>query len=651
MHPPAPHITDSYQPPELDSIFREAYNAKNFMERAQWLSLLFSWLHKTSWTESLNDSADRLRALRFKFFVTLLQKNELHKTVVVHTIAQLLTEMDFIQSFSNVGYGHHASFFQELNERIIEKLLPSAPIQEDFTTLLLELFPHHEETQWLNLIDEDSLKTFISFFDTSETLKIHLANNLNDSMVFLISQIHAFGLSTEFRRRSKSSSIRSSPFYQILERDLKSPEQFKAACDHCHEAVEWSKNFLDENGISISLIFQIERAKKQIQRLATLNSLFSQPALYTRTMTGLIKEIVDSSLNGQSIAHLFTQNFQLLAIKVVDRNSEAGENYKISDYKDYMSFIKKSAGGGIIMSAATLIKNALMALPLSPFMNGLFFSLNYSVSFLLIQFFSFTLATKQPSSTAAAIANKIQDVDKSGYQDLVEEIIAILRAQIICIIGNLIMVGPGVAAINLAFYFFSGKFLVSKDTAHHLIHSADIFGPSAFFAAFTGVLLFSSSIIAGWVDNWFIYRNLDERILNHIRIGKWVGYKNLKTISVFFKNNIAAMAANVSLGFLLGLFPIILKFLGLPLEVRHVTLSMGSLALGLSSILDSFSSAELTRALVGLFSIGFLNVAVSFYCAFRFATAAKRVRFYKRKIIYAAVLRAILKKPQKLLFP
>jgi site-specific recombinase len=44
------------------------------------------------------------------------------------------------------------------------------------------------------------------------------------------------------------------------------------------------------------------------------------------------------------------------------------------------------------------------------------------------------------------------------------------------------------------------------------------------------------------------------------------------------------MAANVSLGMMLGLVPALLGFVGLPLDVRHVTLSTGQLAAALGAL-------------------------------------------------------------------
>ncbi|MBY0316783.1 MAG: site-specific recombinase [Bdellovibrionales bacterium] len=643
--------------PELDSILRDARQANNFAERVQWITALFSWLQKTSWTANFSGNTNRLRALRFKFFISIMEKNSEDRDAVVKVISALLNDVSFIESLGSVGFGHQMSVFQELNERIIEKLLPNAPIKEDFTTLLLEIFPDLEDIEWLAQIDEDSLKKFENFFYIDDPdvqrLSVHINESVKDAIVFLVSQIHAFGLSNEFRRRSPPIPIRESPFYRLLGlgRNISDTRDFTELCKQCDQAIDWSKTYLDENGISVSIIYRSERARCQIDRLQALTLLLAYPEERQKRSVELLLEIVKTAHNSKSISHLFSQNFQMLSLKVVDRNSEIGEHYKASTYGDALLFLKRSAGGGLIVSATVLIKAAFSVISISPFINGVLFSLNYSLSFLLIHFCGFTLATKQPASTAAAIASKIQISDKNEFATLVDEIIAILRAQSISIIGNLILVGPCVAMINFVYFYSAGKFLVSKDTAHYLIHSSDILGPSAIFAAFTGTLLFLSSLIAGWVDNWFIYRNLDERILNHVKLGRWLGTERLKNMSQFLRFSIAALAANISLGFLLGLLPLVLQFFGLPIEVRHVTLSMGSFALGLSTLFESFTGSEVVRASIGILVIGILNVSVSFYCAFRFAAAAKRIKFSRRKLIYWSVIKTLLKHPMALIFP
>ena len=63
-----------------------------------------------------------------------------------------------------------------------------------------------------------------------------------------------------------------------------------------------------------------------------------------------------------------------------------------------------------------------------------------------------------------------------------------------------------------------GAPLVGAAERRHVLESLTLLGPTAFFAAFTGVLLFASSLIAGWVENWFVWHRLDSAIAWNPRI-------------------------------------------------------------------------------------------------------------------------------------
>ena len=124
-----------------------------------------------------------------------------------------------------------------------------------------------------------------------------------------------------------------------------------------------------------------------------------------------------------------------------------------------------------------------------------------------------------------------------------------------------------------------------------MLDSLTLLGPTPFYAAFTGVLLFASSLIAGWVENWFVWHRLDSAIAWNPRIVARLGAARARRWSVYWRRNISGFASNISLGLMLGLVPPIAAFFALPLDVRHVTLASGQLAaavgaLGLGTLLQ-----------------------------------------------------------------
>src|SRR4029078_8955028 len=90
-----------------------------------------------------------------------------------------------------------------------------------------------------------------------------------------------------------------------------------------------------------------------------------------------------------------------------------------------------------------------------------------------------------------------------------------------------------------------------------------------------------------------------------------------------------------SLGLLLGFAPVIGKFLGLPLDIRHVTLSSGMLAFADAGLRGWFSARWLFSALAGVVTIFLLNLGVSFFLSLYTATRACKLE-RKEIVVFAA---------------
>jgi site-specific recombinase len=166
------------------------------------------------------------------------------------------------------------------------------------------------------------------------------------------------------------------------------------------------------------------------------------------------------------------------------------------------------------------------------------------------------------------------------------------------------------------------------------------------------VLLFASSIIAGWTENWFVLHRLDSAMRYNPRITAFLGAERAGRWALFTRSNISGFASNISLGFMLGLIPAFAGFFGLGLEVRHVTLSAGQLAAACASVGWSiWREPVLWWAVAALPVTGALNVGVSFYFAFRLALRAHNVTGLDRVRIRKAILRRCCTQPLSFFWP
>src|SRR2546425_12910843 len=103
----------------------------------------------------------------------------------------------------------------------------------------------------------------------------------------------------------------------------------------------------------------------------------------------------------------------------------------------------------------------------------------------------------------------------------VDEVAHLVRSQVAAVLGNVLVVLPMVLLLSLGYAQLFGHTPIDGPHAIAVLDSLSLLGMSPLFAAFTGVLLFASSLIAGWAENWFVLRRLDSVIRSEERrVGK-----------------------------------------------------------------------------------------------------------------------------------
>jgi site-specific recombinase len=266
---------------------------------------------------------------------------------------------------------------------------------------------------------------------------------------------------------------------------------------------------LDDNGVSIETVFQVETMRVRLARVELLLKTWLERDK-SQNYSQLAADLILTVQGHRSVKRLAEQSFALLSRKVVERSAETGDHYIATGQKEYWSMFKKSVGGGGIIAATVYIKFLISSLGLVRFFENLLLTINYAGSFLLIQFANFTLATKQPAMTAPALAQLLDRADtEEGLKQFVDRSVDLMRSQAASIMGNLVMVIPAVIAIQIAIIFIMGDPSISPIKAQGIFNSVSPFSGAFLFAAFTGFLLWLSSLIAGLIDNWFVLHSLE----------------------------------------------------------------------------------------------------------------------------------------------
>jgi site-specific recombinase len=311
--------------------------------------------------------------------------------------------------------------------------------------------------------------------------------------------------------------------------------------------------------------------------------------------------------------------------------------------------LRRAAGGGAVIAGTTFVKFAIVALGLGAFWTGFWSGANYALSFVVVMLLHWTVATKQPAMTAPALAASLpaaRAADDAEIEGFVDRVAQLIRSQAAGIFGNLALCGPLVLAAQWVAVALHGAPLVGAERGEYVLHSLTLLGPTVLFAAFTGALLFASSLVAGWAENWFVFHRLDSALAWNPRLVALLGAPRAARWAAWWRSHVSGLAANVSLGFMLGLAPALLGFIGLPVEVRHVTLSTGQLGAALGALgLPLLAEPAFWWCMAGIAATGVLNVGVSFWLAFKVALRSRGVRVADRARIRAAIRRRLASRP------
>ncbi len=580
-------------------------------------------------TDILNDHTHLAKALR----IYLINLYSAYDPLTLYTDAGILP-----------GHG----FFTETFKRIRYKILP--PLENITSTqyLVREIFHHKTGYRNFENIDDNVwLHLFISIGidgDVTKWENRHL-NYLLNALMILSQRITAIGLEPELISKLPEIDDLQSPFFGLYREVQQYVDRFKEDAsyiktneeDYRHILVMVSQCLLSidelhkhkENyGISINLAYLMLRLEQHVKRLKTIFQLIqlSDVNEFNKELFSFTSELVNAQSKKYSVKKHLNDNLSLIAYKITEHTSLKGGHYRTVDRKEYFAMLKSAMGGGLIVALLVMLKVFAHHLQMAPFGEAFAYSMIYATGFITIHLLHFTLATKQPAMTANTIAESLDGTGKNDKVMLktVTLIAEISSAQFISLIGNIIIVLPAAYLFGWIYFYFSGSNILNAEEAQSMILNLHPYKTGAlFYAAIAGVFLMSSGFIAGYYDNKVIYSRIPERLQQHPLLKKIFSEKQLKRLTGYLKNNLGIILGNFFLGIFLGTTPLLGKFFGLPIDVRHVTLSTGNFGLALQSGGVHIGARLLIEISLGIILMGIINLLVSFSLAIYVAVRSR----------------------------
>ena len=534
------------------------------------------------------------------------------------TLAQLFIDADGRAFLAESGIPRGHGVVGEAIERVQARILPRARDDADLGAVAMRLFCQVTVVEHLERLSAGDMARLIAVCCPPErwTDWAQLDDDLSDALRLLASRLAALGLHPEIRSRgSIVSSVTASPFHRAHAAAELLADAIDGASDRApasaallsaiaaaRDELNLVHRRLEDAGVSVTIVFGMEILQRVLLRLELLAAVAQAKDLMARAraVRQLLVWLCGHALHDRSLVRLARSNLKLLSSKIVERSGHTGEHYIAHDRASYRHIWLAAAGGGLLTVGTAAIKVAISALHhavhLPPVPTGLLYGLNYAGSFVAMQHLGLMLATKQPAMTAAALASIMREHQGSERAELiVDRAATIVSSQLAAVLANLGMVALGTALFDFAWHALSGQHWMTASEAQAVYTAmSPVDSGTVIFAALTGVLLWASSLAGGWIDNWSTLHRIPEGL-------------------AFWRTHIAGWGTNISLGLMLGFTPAIGDAIGIPLDVRHVTLSTGILSLACMGMdTEWFNQGFFLLAASGIAVMFVLNLGISF---------------------------------------
>ena len=498
-----------------------------------------------------------------------------------------------------------------------------------------------------------------------------LQSDLRQALCLIATRTAGRGVTAAMRDRGGQAEVQNSPFYHLIfatqelveatDAAEAAPrfEVWKAAISSCRKELGQVRLGMETTGVSADLVLDLRSIELALMRMHGLARVLSYSAVPVAGVDGLaasrnlLNQLIEGRLEDKRVSALLKQNLNLLARKTVERTGRSGEHYIAHSRKEYWQMWLAAVGGGLLTVLTAAFKMRIVEQNFPLFVEGFLTGTNYAISFVLLQVFGLVLATKQPSATAATFAGIVRtNPGNASWSKIADFTARITRTQLAAAIGNVIAVCIGSVALERLWRVMFAQHYLPDESARHVYEALHPFASGTIiYAAGTGVILWLAALIGGWCENFAVFHRLTEAVSQH-PFGRRIGQNKMASAAAWIELNLAGWSTSIALGYLLGFVPVIARFFGIPFDVRHVTLSTGTLALAAARFgTSSFGHDWFYYAMAGIGVTFVLNLGVSFAISAFVALRAYDVRGREQLQLVRYLLRQMVRSPLRFLVP
>ena len=639
------------------------------------LKKYFSEPYTLDSVQPMRELFQSLKRTNFEVFLAYLKNNEEIKNNFRDYLFILFSNKSFSKALTDANILSENAFFPELKKRISYKFLP--PVEDEHTISYIiskVLFNPKSDSDYIkNIKPEDGSEFFklmeIENISTLPKVKKELlisanilalrsvGNALEAGITKMVPEYKNFDnpfVALQSELDSLIGRFKKDKDLQIDSKDV-DYKQIKIYLQQCLDFVDKAFKNACKFGISSKInqsLLKIRQQLKRIQDIIPILVVDNEEDILINSKN-LVSNTLKYNSHRNNIRELIDDSTRLISHLITSHTAETGTHYIATSSKEYLKMFWKASGGGIIVGFLCIFKMMMSYSHGSEFSHAVLYSLNYAFGFIIIYLLGFTLATKQPAMTAATMAKVLSDESSSekNYKEFANLVAKLSRTQFIAFVGNVLWSFPVALAIIYGMdWFLEKNFAVAK--ADKLLKDLNpIESKAILHACIAGFFLFISGIISGNISNSSIFNQIPERISQSPFLNQVIGAKNSKKLSDFYTKHWAGIISNFWFGIFLGVIAPLGVFLGLDLDIRHITFSAGNFALALYGKGFDIDTYTFVISLVTIFLIGAFNFIVSFGLSMLLAFRSRKVNFGELTIIYKTILKYFIKNPLRFFIP
>ena len=639
------------------------------------LKKYFSEPYTLGSVQPMRELFQSLKRTNFEVFLAYLKNNEEIKNNFRDYLFILFSNKSFAKALTDANILSENAFFPELKKRISYKFLP--PVEDENTISYIiskVLFNPKSDSDYIkNIKPEDGSEFFklmeIEKISTLPKVKKELlisanilalrsvGNALEAGITKMVPEYKNFDnpfVALQSELDSLIGRFKKDKDLQIDSKDI-DYKQIKIYLQQCLDFVDKAFKNACKFGISSKInqsLLKIRQQLKRIQDIIPILVVDTEEDILTNSKN-LVSNTLKYNSHRNNIRELIDDSTRLISHLITSHTAETGTHYIATSPKEYLKMFWKASGGGIIVGFLCIFKMMMSYSHGSEFSHAVLYSLNYAFGFIIIYLLGFTLATKQPAMTAATMAKVLHDESSSekNYKEFANLVAKLSRTQFIAFVGNVLWSFPVALAIIYGMDWFLEKNFAAVKADKLLKDLNPIESKAILHACIAGFFLFISGIISGNISNSSIFNQIPERISQSPFLNQVIGAKNSKKLSDFYTKHWAGIISNFWFGIFLGVIAPLGVFLGLDLDIRHITFSAGNFALALYGKGFDIDTYTFVISLVTIFLIGAFNFIVSFGLSMLLAFRSRKVNFGELTIIYKTILKYFIKNPLRFFIP